>query len=35
VIERTLNTAPRDAAHWSIRSMAAETGLSRTTIDYQ
>ena len=24
VIERTLNTTPKDATHWSIRSMAAE-----------
>ena len=32
VIERTLNTVPRDATHWSIRSMAAETGLPHTTI---
>ena len=32
VIERTLNTTLRDATHWSIRSMAAETGLSHTTI---
>jgi putative transposase len=32
VIERTLNTTPEDATHWSIRSMAAETGLSHTTI---
>jgi transposase len=32
VIERTLNTMPRDATHWSIRSMAAATGLSHTTI---
>lgn len=32
VIERTLHTTPRDATHWSIRSMAAETGLSHTTI---
>ena len=32
VIEHTLNTTPRDATHWSIRSMAAETGLSHTTI---
>lgn len=28
VIERTLNTTPKDATHWSIRSMAAATGLS-------
>ena len=32
VIERTLNSTPKDATHWSIRSMAAETGLSHTTI---
>ncbi|MDX6749568.1 IS630 family transposase [Geminicoccaceae bacterium 1502E] len=32
VIERTLSTTPTDATHWSIRSMAAETGLSHTTI---
>jgi transposase len=32
VIRRTLETTPRDAAHWSIRLMAAETGLSHTTI---
>jgi len=32
VIERTLHSTPRDATHWSIRSMAAETGLSHTTI---
>ena len=32
VIERTLNSTPKDATHWSIRTMAAETGLSHTTI---
>ena len=32
VIERTLRTTPSDATHWSIRSMAAETGFSHTTI---
>ncbi|MEY8828607.1 IS630 family transposase [Sedimentitalea sp. XS_ASV28] len=32
VIERTLNNRPKDATHWSIRSMAATTGLSHTTI---
>src|SRR5271169_3752593 len=32
VIERTLRTIPIDATHWSIRSMAAETGFSHTTI---
>ena len=32
VIERTLHTTPPDATHWSIRSMARETGLSHTTI---
>ena len=28
VIERTLNTTPRDATHWSIRSMAASARAS-------
>ena len=32
VIERTLRSTPRDATHWSIRSMAMETGFSHTTI---
>ncbi len=32
MIGRTLNTTPRDATHWSIRSIAAATGLSHTTI---
>jgi transposase len=32
VIERTLRTTPVDATHWSIRSMAAQTGFSHTTI---
>ena len=32
VIERTLETTPSDATHWSIRSMARESGLSHTTI---
>ena len=32
VIKRTLESTPKDATHWSIRSMAAETGLSHTTI---
>jgi len=32
VIERTLRTKPDDATHWSIRSMAAVTGFSHTTI---
>ncbi len=31
-MERTLRTAPADATHWSIRSMASETGFSHTTI---
>jgi transposase len=30
VIERTLRTTPADATHWSIRSMAEETGFSHT-----
>jgi transposase len=32
VIERRLNTTPKDATHWSIRTMTAETGLSHSTI---
>lgn len=32
VIKRTLETTPKDATHWSIRSMAEEIGLSHTTI---
>ena len=32
VIERTLRSTPDDATHWSIRSMAAATGFSHTTI---
>src|SRR5262249_1494349 len=29
---RTHRTTPADATHWSLRSMAAETGFSHTTI---
>ena len=32
VIERTLRSTPKDATHWSIRSMATQTGISHTTI---
>jgi transposase len=32
VVERTLRSAPIDATHWSIRSMAGATGFSHTTI---
>ena len=32
VVERTLTTTPADATHWSLRSMAGESGLSHTTI---
>src|SRR3954468_8333593 len=32
LIVRTLETAPKDATHWSTRSMAAQTGLSRETV---
>jgi len=32
VIARTLHDKPRDATHWSIRSMAKEAGLSHTSI---
>ena len=32
VIERTLQSTPKGATHWSIRGVASETGLSHTTI---
>ncbi len=32
VLVRTLETTPRDATHWSTRSMAEASGLSRNTI---
>ena len=32
VIVRTLETTPADATHWSTRSMAAQVGLSQTTV---
>lgn len=33
IVVKTLESTPRDATHWSTRSMAAETGLSRPTIN--
>jgi transposase len=32
VITRTLESAPKDATHWSTRSMAAEVGLNQTAV---
>jgi transposase len=32
VIVRTLETTPRDATHWSTRSMAREVGLTQTAV---
>jgi transposase len=32
VIARTLESEPKDATHWSTRSMAAEVGLSQTAV---
>jgi transposase len=32
VIVKTLECAPKDATHWSTRSMAAEAGLSQTAV---
>ena len=32
VIEQTLSATPADATHWSLRSMAKESGLSHMTI---
>lgn len=33
VLIKTLESAPRDATHWSTRSMAEEVGLSRSTVN--
>ena len=33
VIVKTLEEKPNDATHWSTRSMAAEMGMSRTTVN--
>jgi transposase len=32
VVVKTLESAPKDATHWSTRSMAAEAGLSQTAV---
>ena len=32
VITRTLESAPKDATHWSTRSMAAEVGLTQSAV---
>jgi transposase len=32
VITKTLESAPREATHWSTRSMAAETGMNQTAV---
>ena len=32
VITTTLETTPKDATHWSTRSMAAQVGLSQTAV---
>lgn len=32
VVVDTLESAPRDATHWSTRSLAAKHGISRTTV---
>jgi hypothetical protein len=32
VIVKTLESTPRDATHWSTRSMAAEVGLSQSAV---
>ena len=33
VVVKTLEETPKDATHWSIRSMAAATGMSRSTVN--
>ena len=32
VIVKTLETTPKDATHWSTRSMAAEVGLTQSAV---
>ena len=32
MIAKTLETTPKDATHWSTRSMAAEVGLTQTAV---
>jgi putative transposase len=32
LIRKTLKTKPKDRTHWSCRSIAAETGLSKSTV---
>jgi transposase len=32
VVARTLESAPKDATHWSTRGMAAQSGLSQSTV---
>jgi transposase len=32
VVVKTLESTPKDATHWSVRSMAASSGMSRTAI---
>jgi transposase len=32
VITRTLETTPKDATHWSTRSLAAELGMSQSAV---
>ena len=32
LIEKTLHSTPKDATHWSVRSMASEQGLSPATV---
>jgi transposase len=33
VVVKTLEETPRDATHWSIRSMATATGMTRSTVN--
>ncbi|MEX0168213.1 helix-turn-helix domain-containing protein, partial [Streptomyces sp. LMG1-1-1.1] len=32
LVARTLESAPKNATHWSTRSMAKQTGLSQSTV---
>ena len=32
LVRKTLKTKPKDGTHWSVRQIAAETGLSKSTV---
>ena len=32
IVDKTMNSTPANATHWSVRTMAAETGFSKSTV---